>query len=224
MTNVFLKDRDSTMKKLRALRISALLLLGIGATTAAEAVTVDFRDAQWAVAANTTNQLTQTVGGIQVSVSSNPISTTFLHYDSDDGFGVTGPLDSGAFNDEVEFHDGDSTAEIIKIDFASAVNVLSFTVSDFFPTTGINSGTEEGIVSFDNGNSFSSFTSSNFDANGEQNILLGALGVNSIILRAGNIGSDFAIQSLEVSAVPIPSAFLLFGSGLIFLLRKKTIG
>jgi len=212
------------MKILKTIGLAGALVTGAAFSYQASAVIVDFTDASWGPGGTqSVDQSLASLGGIQVTVSSLPISTTTLFWDNVDGFGVNGPGDSTAYSDEIEFHDGDNTIEQIAIHFSAPVTVNGFTVSDFFQLTGLNGGDEVGQVIY-NGGAFQSFTSTVPQAGDpKQGIPIGAAGVTDIVFQAGDIASDFAIHDLnvDVAPVPLPPAVWLLGSAMVFLFRKR---
>jgi hypothetical protein len=210
-----------------------LLTLGIClVAVGAQASTVlDFTHPQYNPGVNQdTKTVFDVLGDIDIKFTaqgeagSNPSLSWFTSTNPDssggnDGFGV---INGGGYEyDEIEL------PEIFLIEFSDTVVAHSFDLTDYFIEQRSGSPySEHGLYSI-NGGGWISFPADTSSGNGLFTLILNTQ-LDSIALTALGLGEEgqdheFSVAGAEVSAVPIPSAILLLGSGLIGLagIRKK---
>jgi hypothetical protein len=136
-----------------------------------------------------------------------------------DGFGVFGG--GGYENDEVEL------PEILLIEFSDAVIANSFNLTDFFIEERRGSTySETGMYSIDGG-SWNFFYADAPSGNGlftlNLNTALNSIAFTSLGDVANIQDHEFSVAGAHVTAVPVPPALLLLGSGILGLgiIRKK---
>ena len=215
------KDDKMKMLKLTEFFIAMLAIYLSLSVTAADAITIDFRDDAW----DSANwQASYTIGYPiigDITVKATPDTATLWH-DDVDGMGIRYSYE----DDEIE------KWEVLYVSFASNINLDTIRVSDLFYES--RSGywyNEIGYYSLNNGTSWTPFTAPNTNLpststngeNGEFDIAVGGIETNSLRLKARGYVYDngyrqdheFSLQSLEISQVPEPSTLLLLGSALI---------
>ncbi len=205
------------MKISTKMYIAAGLLAGLVVATSANAVTVDFANDQatWDVSSSS-------ITSGNVTVSSNGPNITW----ENDGLGVNG----GSQDDEVD------NTESLTVAFSAPVTISTIWLDDFWVSTS-NGDPEEAFVTFNGTSSFSLFANkpitgvpnpTSFDIPG----LFGFTDpVTSILFQAvdpannSNDGDDYALARIDYTAttapVPVPAAFWLLGSAMVFLFRKR---
>ena len=193
--------------------LAIVLLVATFSAGSVSALTIDFRDNVWE---NGEGLPSFTYGDI--TLSADPQGAVLWH-DSIDGMGIIYSYE----NDEIESN------EILQVSFASDVTLETIYLADiFYECRSGSCYNETGYYSLDDGNNWTLITALNpSHPNGEMSIAVGEL-VSSVWFRApGIIGTedhDFALQMLEITAVPEPSTLLLLGTGLLGLFafnRKK---
>lgn len=197
-------------------RIS-ILLAAFVFSAAAQATLIDFTGADWEQAIVNGGGATATIGNITLTADNG--SLTFNRNDSGgckagqptnglicDGDGI------GINNDEIT----QGGSQQITLTFDKAVNITNIILLDLFsaergydvngdPTTG-EIAIIEGIQYF----------GPNLLAGGYYATGFSGQAITSIVF-SGNLDSfsDYALAAIEVSAVPIPGAAILFGSALL---------
>lgn len=194
--------------------IFASLLAGSVLATSVSAATVDFAgdSATWNAGGNSI-----TSGNITVTSTGGNISW------ENDGLGVSG----GTESDEVD------NAESLQVSFAAPVIVSTIWLDDFWNATNSNSP-EQARVTVNDGPSFlftailplnndpdpTSFDFTSVFAGPVSSLLFEAVNSGS----PSNLASDFALSQIEYPPVPVPAAFWLLGSAMVFLFRKRQTG
>jgi hypothetical protein len=211
-----------------------LLTLGIClvAVSAPASTVLDFTQPQYNPGVNQpTKTVFDVLGDIDITFTaqgeagSNPSLSWFTSTNPDssggnDGFGV---INGGGYEyDEIEL------PEIFLIEFSDTVVAHSFDLTDYFIEQRSGSPySETGLYSI-NGGAWEDFHSADTSSgNGlftlALNKQLDSIAFTALGDIAGSQDHEFSVAGAEVSAVPIPSAILLLGSGLIGLagIRKK---
>jgi hypothetical protein len=194
------------MKKTSLAVILVLLLAGTAAAS-----TYDFRDASIFGTALNQQSFSADVDGNTITVTASPAGAR-LWWDSTDGFGVRYLFES----DEVQ------GIERLKIGFAAPVSLSSVLITDLFNDGGY---LERGYYQLNGSGSWIEFTalpSQISGTNGELTVPIDpSVLVSSIMFRAPGLvlfplqSHEFSVAAIETSAVPIPAAFWLLGSGLV---------
>ena len=195
--------------------LAIVLLVATFSVSSVSALTIDFTDDVWEAGDGSASF---TYG--DVTLTADPQGAVLWH-DSIDGIGIRYSYEA----DEIE------SDEILQVSFASDVTLETIYLADIFYESRSDSWyNETGYYSLDDGNNWTLITAPNSNlpsGNGEMSIAVGEL-VSSVWFRApGIIGTedhDYALQMLEITAVPEPSTLLLLGTGLIGLFafnRKK---
>jgi len=211
------------MKKLKFI-LAGVLVLCLTAMSAQASTFLDFTEAQYNPGEGSQfHRVFDVLPGINITfialgeegsepylswyTSSNPDSSG-----GNDGYGV---YNGGGYeNDEVEL------PEILLIRFSDTVVAQNFYLTDFFIELGTlgTSYSEVGLYRI-NGGSWNSFTADTFLGNGT--FILGLnTAIDSIAFTAlGDIAGlrdhEFSVAGAEIAAVPVPSALLLLGSGVL---------
>ena len=156
------------------------------------------------------------VAGTTYSISSNGTLNWSQSQDGSTCVGLACIRDGlGVGDDEITIG-----GEYIRIDFGQTVRVTGFTFLDLFSN---QSGTsrERAIVTYGSGSIF--FDSLLSETPGGDSGFLSAYGLdivtNFLILTAGGSNDglgrdDYALAAIEVSAVPLPPALIMFGAAL----------
>lgn len=213
--------------------IKLFLLSSAFVATSASAITVDFTDSSWSGAYNQ-DPFSVIQDGITITAEAanndpNIVDNAKLHWDSKDGLGIDPTGTYSYEKDEIEGF------EVLTIRFDQVVNLNSIGLSDFFIERDINGNlfTEQGEywVNDDTATKERVHAVTSFN-NGE--LLLQGLDVNITSISFASLGRilgsqnhEFALQSLGVSAVPVPAAIWLFGSALLGMVtisrRRKSL-
>jgi hypothetical protein len=200
--------------KITSLAVILVLLL---AGTAVASTTVDFRNE--AIFGGALNQPSYSamVDGNTITISAMPNGAR-LWWDSTDGFGVRYLFES----DEVQ------GIERLKIGFASPVRLSSVLITDLFNEDGY---LERGYYQLNGSGSWIEFTalaSQTPGTNGERTVPIdSSVLVSSIMFKAPGLDlfplqfHEFSVAAIETSAVPIPGAVWLLGSGLVGLVAVR---
>ncbi len=181
--------------------LAIALLISAFFTGSAFALTIDFRDSVWE---NGEGFAGFTNG--DVTLSAGPAGAVLWH-DGIDGIGIIDNYE----NDEIE---GD---EVLQVSFSSDVMLDFIYLADFFYECRSNCYSETGSYSL-NGTDWNPITAPDYYvSNGEMSIAVGQV-VSSIWFMADGIKGtedhEYALQKLEISAVPEPSTLLLLATGL----------
>jgi hypothetical protein len=144
---------------------------------------------------------TQTVDGITLTVTTNP---SYGVLGDSEGIGVNSGFADGTLLDSDGTAGG--TDEFMRFNFNQQVRIDSITFGywDNDDIAWLTLGPNGRIVSLDDDSPVAA---------------LGAL-FSEITLAAG-VDSEFAVRSIEVSAVPVPAAAWLFGSALVSVLGLR---
>ena len=202
------------MKISTKMYIAAGLLAGLVVATSANAATVDFANDQatWDISA-------PSITSGNVTVTSNGPNITW----ENDGLGVNG----GSENDEID------NAESLTVTFNAPVTITTIWLDDFWVATSGGGTPEEAFVTFNGTSSFSLFASKpkndNPDSTSFDITSLFTGPVTSILFQAidpsnnSSQGDDYALARIDytAAAVPVPAAFWLLGSAMVFLFRKR---
>jgi len=202
----------SVTKKVAGLLLGATLLV----SQTAGAVLLDFRDSFYSDALGQ-NEFSATVDGISFTIKAKPANAA-LWWDSSDGFGIQ----HGYENDEIE---GNETLVVL---FHTPVNLQGLLITDLFNEQGY---LEKGVYSANTTwNKFYADPAQQAgQSNGELWIDTTYSDVNFMFFQApgrriAGQNHEFSLAALQVSAVPVPAALWLFGSGLLALgglLKRK---
>jgi len=197
------------MKKLIKISAMGLLLAGSLVATSANALTVDFAgdQATWGTGASS-------ITSGSVTVSSNGPAITW----ENDGLGVLGG------NEDDEIDDG----ETILVSFAAPVTITSIWLDDIWLNTGgdvgnvLINGVTPLVISPQH-----AFHSTPFPTIENVNLTnVSTLLFQSLVSGGGsNNAGDYALSRIDYdaapAAVPVPAAFWLLGSSMVFLFRKR---
>ena len=181
----------------------------------AGAATVNFRDATTFGGALNQPSFSASVDGYTITVTAKP-KGALLWWDSTDGFGVQ----YGYEADEIE------SMERLKIKFSTPVYLSSVLITDLF-----NEGyLELGFYRLNGSGKWIKFSADPSQtpstSNGELMLLLDPnVPVTSILFRAPGRwrhgDHEFSVAAIEATAVPIPAALWLLGSGLVGLVAVR---
>ena len=184
------------------------------AVPVAQATSVDFRDISFA-GANGQGSYQFSADGVDITLSTN-LQDAVLWWDSKDGFGVTSPSSYEA--DEIE------GPEKLFVSFSKPVTLTQFSVSDLFYEHGYY---EMGFYDVEDQGNKQGFLATKGADNGERSVNLNQ---NLSMISFSSLGRvewqhhEFALMGLNFdylggepvpSAVPVPAAVWLFGSGLV---------
>jgi hypothetical protein len=198
--------------------LAAFLVFLLAGT--AGAATVDFRDAAFSGALNQSS-FSANVDGNTITVTAMRTGAK-LWWDPTDGFGVQSR--KGYENDEIEGR------ERLKIGFSVPVHLSGVLITDLFHENGY---LERGFYKLNGTGKWISFSADPGQrpstSNGELMLSVDpSISVSSILFRApgrlpGNQGHEFSVAALidPPTAVPIPAAVWLLGSGLIGLVTLR---
>ena len=172
------------------------------------ATLIDFTDSSWQAAIDGD---TATIGDITLTAS-----TGYLTFNADDNAGcLAGQPTNGLTcdGDGIGIYDDEIASKYqqqITIDFAQAVNISNIFLLDLFPNEGPDGEAEQAII---NGEQY---FGDNLLAGGFYATGFTAQGITQLIF-SGNLDdfSDYAVAGIEVSAVPLPGAVVLFGTALL---------
>lgn len=197
------------MKRLLpVIAVASLLSLG----TAANAALIDFTSQAWKDVV-TGGSSSATVGDITLSSLGGSLT-----FNSSSGE-ISGCQSAGAglaclgdgigiANDEVT----EGSREVLRILFASAVNILDVHLLDLFG----NEGSGERATFANSNGGITTFTATGANAGGYWETGYTASGVTYLNLYStGDNFSDFALARIGYTAVPEPGTLLLLGSGLL---------
>lgn len=207
------------MKTFKTIGLVGSLLAGSVFATSASAVTVDFAGmpAIW------------NAGGTSISSGNVTVASTGGNISwENDGLGVTGGQPDSE-PDEVD------NAETLLVSFTNAVQVTSIWLDDFWNSTNSNTA-ERARVTVNGGPSFELVATKPTNGLPDPTVFdfaaLFAGPVSSLLFEAVNLGSpsnlasDYALARIdyETAPVPVPAAFWLLGSAMVFLFRKRQTG
>ena len=197
-------------------RIS-ILLAAFVFSAAAQATLIDFTGADWEQAIVNGGGTTATIGNITLTADNG--SLTFNRKDSGgckagqptngltcDGDGI------GVNNDEIT----QGGSQQITLTFDKAVNITDIILLDLFSAErgyDVNGDATTGEIAIIEG---IQYFGPNLLAGGYYATGFSGQAITSIVF-SGNLDSfsDYALAAIEVSAVPIPGAAILFGSALL---------
>lgn len=208
------------MTKLKTLSIASALLAGSAFAGQAAALQIDFTDENiWGNPAGSTTSYSAVSadatypGPFEVTVTSAPIGSTQITWESQDGFGVFGAGDDANWDDDIENFNGSSLTEVLQVTFSTNTLVNSIRISDFFGSGEYNTGS--GWTSFGPG----------AGTNGPGDVFAIATTAGSGISFRAVGNSSFQVSGLDVDVapVPLPPAVWLLGSAMVFLLRKRQV-
>ncbi len=175
---------------------------------------VDFTSMDWheGSSAPYETSITNNIDGIDVTASAGPAGAS-LYHDTTDGLGVR-------YNYETDEIEG---SEVLTISFGSTVQLNSIGISDLFieSRNGGPAYTEFGFYSIDGGAPVMfEAVQMTLGSNGELlisglNLMLDSISFSAIGRTTQGEDHEFSLQSLTISAVPVPAAFWLFGTALI---------
>jgi hypothetical protein len=203
---------------MKSTSLAAILVLLLAGTAAA--ATVDFRDAAifgGPGGANYKTTFSAPADGYTVTLTAMPFGAR-LYWDSTDGMGVRYSYEG----DEIE------SIERLKIGFSTPVYLSSLLLTDLFNEGYLERGSYQlnGTGSWTSFEALSSQTPSS--SNGELTLLFAPdTQVTSIMFRAPgylptlNQRHEFSVAAIEATAVPIPAAAWLLGSGLVGLVALR---
>jgi len=191
----------------------------------AHAVMVDFTDNVWSGVSGTNNHSIGTaitlnsVGGNMTFNSSDGApgcgNSSELNIKSTTGLDCTG---DGIGIDDDEISQGGNQSLTVTFD-DGPVNIHAIHLLDLFATEDTG---EKAVIEWATGPYEAHATPGPFNEGGYSEITfplkggLGMLGINSFTLTGLDDGfSDYALARIEFSAVPIPSAFWMFGTALV---------
>jgi len=218
MNNATIKTRYS--RNMRAITLAMGMAF---AAPAVHATSVDFRDMSFA-GAKGQGSYQFSAGGVQITLSTN-LQDAVLWWDKKDGFGVTSPSSYEA--DEIE------GPEKLFVSFSRPVTLAQFSVSDLFYEHGYY---EMGFYDVEDQGSEQGFLATKGVDNGERSV---DLNQDLSLISFSSLGRvewqhhEFSLMGLNFdyrggepnpSAVPVPAAAWLFGSGLLGvagLLRRR---
>ena len=187
----------------------SVLLATLLFSVSSHATLIDFTDSSWQTAINGSN--TATIGNVTLTAS-----TGNLTFNAGDNAGcVAGQPTNGlaCAGDGIGIRDDEIAskyAQQITIDFAQAVNISDIFLLDLFPKEGPNGEAEQARI---NGQQY---FGDNLLAGGFYATGFTGQGITQLIFSGDyDLFSDYAVAGIEVSAVPIPGAAILFGSALL---------
>jgi hypothetical protein len=201
--------------------------------SARASTTLDFTESQYDPGLSaSTKTVTDVLGDIDITfialgTSTTPLLTWYVDANSsegDDGFGVFG---GGYERDEIEL------PEVLRISFSQAVIVHSFSLTDFFiEQRGGHTYAETGLFRIDGGSWKEPFYATSLvGSNGEFTLTFSAPTILTFIdfTALGKIADisgsvedhEFSVAGASVSAVPVPPAVLLLGSGVLGLVAFR---
>lgn len=186
----------------------SILLATLAFSISAQATLIDFTDQSWEAAISAGSGTTATLGNVTLTAKSG--SLTFNR--SDNGGCVAGRPANGLTcdGDGIGINNDEITqggSQQITISFQQAVDITDIFLLDLF------SSERTGEIAIIDG---AQYSGSNLLAGGFFETGFNGLGITSIVF-SGNLDSfsDYAVAAIEVSAVPLPGAAILFGSALL---------
>ena len=219
------------MKKLNFI-LTVVLGICLAATGAQASTLLDFTEAEYNPGANAqTKTVFDVLGDIDITftalgTSTTPILTWYVDANSsegDDGFGVYG----GVYErDEIEL------PEVLRIAFSEAVIVHSFSLTDFFiEQRSGHTYAETGLFRIDGGSWNEPFYATSAANNGVFTLTFNTPTILTFIdfTALGKVADisgsvedhEFSVAGASVSAVPVPPAVLLLGSGVLGLVAVR---
>lgn len=201
----------------------SILLVAFAFSVSAQATLIDFTDSSWQTAINVGDGTTATIGNVTLQSTGG-----YLTFNAGDNAGcIDGQPNNnltcdgdgiGINNDEIS----QSSTQSITISFAEAVNVSNIFLLDLF---GVEKTGEIAVI---DGNAYHALIKNGgiggFFATGYS-----VDGIMSIVLSGyADYFSDYALAAIdvEISAVPVPGAAILFGSALLGFFgfkRRRTV-
>lgn len=197
-------------------RIS-ILLAAFAFSAAAQATLIDFTGADWEQAIIDGGGTAATIGNVTLTADNG--SLTFNRNDSGgckDGQpanGLTCDGDGiGINNDEIT----QGASQQITLTFDKAINITNIILLDLFSTErgyDVNDDPTTGEIAIIDG---IQYFGPNLFAGGYYATGFSGQAITSIVF-SGNLDSfsDYALAAIEISAVPVPGAAILFGSALL---------
>lgn len=189
-------------------QISALLATLLFSVSS-HATLIDFTDSSWQTAINGSS--TATIGNVTLTAS-----TGDLTFNAGDNAGcVAGQPTNGlaCVGDGIGIGDDEIASKYtqqITIDFAQAVNISDIFLLDLFPNEGPNGEAEQALINSQQ------YFGDNLLAGGFYATGFTGQGITQLIFSGDyDLFSDYAVAGIEVSAVPVPGAAILFGSALL---------
>ena len=188
-------------------RIS-ILLAALTFSLSAQATLIDFTDDSWLTAINAGGGTTATIGNATLTAN-----TGYLTFNANDNAGcIAGqPINGltcdgdgiGIYNDEIS----EGGSQQVTVSFNEAVNISNIFLLDLF------SSEQTGEIAIIDG---IEYFGDNLLAGGFYATGYTGQGITSLTF-SGNLDSfsDYAVAGIEVSAVPLPGAVVLFGTALL---------